>query len=253
MPRSSTPVPSAARIVPHRRGEAASTSKRNGVSVNTIVIEDRVRIPAGIDSLEDFRQWARSDDFPEQGWYAYLNGEIWVDLSMEQLFTHNQVKTQFTMVLGSLAGTRKLGYFFSDRTLLSNVAADLSTEPDGTFVAYDTVRDERVRLVQGATEGYVELEGSPDMVLEVVSDSSVRKDTETLRDLYWRGGILEYWLVDVRGDKVVFQLLHHTSRGYVATRPQRGGWLRSAVFSRSFRLSQTRDPLGHPQFAVEVR
>lgn len=188
--------------------------------MSAIVIEDRVRIPAGIDSLEAFRTWARSDDFPERGRFAYLNGEIWVDLSMEQLFTHNTVKTQFTIVLGSFVQRAGNGYFFSDGTLVSNVKADLSTEPDGTFVAFDAIRERRVRLIEGATRGYVELEGAPDMVLEVVSAASVRKDTETLRDLYWRAGISEYWLVDARGEDPVFTILRYTVRGYAATRQQ---------------------------------
>src|SRR5256885_8764701 len=47
-------------------------------------------------------------------------------------------------------------------------------------------------------EGYLELEGTPDMVLEVVSESSVQKDTKRLRQLYWQAGIREYWLVDAR-------------------------------------------------------
>ena len=34
------------------------------------------------------------------------------------------------------------------------------------------------------------------MTLEVVSSSSVRKDTVDLRDRYYKAGILEYWLVD---------------------------------------------------------
>ena len=34
--------------------------------------------------------------------------------------------------------------------------------------------------------GYLELEGVPDMVLEVVSRSSVRKDTVLMRQAYWR-------------------------------------------------------------------
>ena len=221
--------------------------------MSAIVIEDKVRIPAGLDSLEAFRQWVRSDEFPEHGRYAYLNGEMWVDLSMEQVFTHNNVKTQFTIALGSLVRVASLGRFFSDGTLLSNVEANLSTEPDGTFVGYGTLRDNKVRLVEGSTEGYVELEGTPDMVLEVVSTSSVRKDTETLRNLYWQAGIPEYWLADARGAEPVFTILRHTARGYTTTRQQAGGWLRSAVFGRSFRLTPGTDPIGHPQYTVEIR
>jgi Uma2 family endonuclease len=221
--------------------------------MSTIVIEEKVRIPGGLDSLEAFRTWARSDEFPERGRYAYLNDEMWVDLSREQLFSHNDVKTQFTITLGSLVRTASLGYFFSDGTLLSNVKANLSTEPDGTIVAYETMWSSRVRLIKGATEGYVELEGTPDMVLEVVSATSVRKDTETLRALYWQAGIPEYWLVDARGEVPSFTILRHTARAYTTTRPQAGGWLRSAVFDRSFRLMRWTDPLGHPQCTVEVR
>jgi Uma2 family endonuclease len=221
--------------------------------MNVIVIEDKVRIPGGLDTLDAFRTWARSEEFPERGRYAYLNGEMWVDLSMEQLFSHNHVKTQFTVTLGSLVRTARLGYFFSDGTLLSNVAANLSTEPDGTFVAYETMRNGRTRLIEGATEGYVELEGTPDMVLEVVSATTVRKDTETLRDLYWKAGITEYWLVDARGVEPAFDLLRHTARGYAATRRQAGGWQRSSAFGRSFRLTRHTDPLGHPEYRVEVR
>jgi Uma2 family endonuclease len=255
MPRPVTPasVPSAPRTVQPRTRRATRRPARGESRTSAIVIEDKVRIPAGLDSLEAFRRWARSDDFPERGRYAYLNGEMWVDLSQEALFTHNLIRSEFTVTLGSLTEPDGLGYFFSRGTLLSNMEANLSTEPDATFVAYETRRDGRVRLTEGSTEGYVELEGTPDMVLEVVSASSVRKDTEILRELYWRAGIPEYWLVDVRGEKPVFDLLHHVSRAYAATRRHAGGWLRSGVFGRSFRLTQRTDPLGHPQYQVEVR
>jgi Uma2 family endonuclease len=221
--------------------------------MSAIVIEDKVRIPAGLDSLEAFRRWAGSDEFPERGRYAYLNGEMWVDLSMEQPFTHNRVKTKFTTALDTLVDQLGSGEVFSDGMLLSNAAANLSTEPDATFVSFEALRTGRVRLVEGAIEGFKELEGTPDMVLEVVSTTSVRKDTGTLRDLYWRAGIPEYWLVDARGDRPEFTILRRTARGYSATRQQAGGWLRSVVFGRSFRLTQRAGPLGNPRYAVEVR
>ncbi len=216
-----------------------------------IMFEESVRIPADIVDLESFRRWARSEEFPEQGWLSYLRGEIWVDLSMEQLFTHNLVKTCFTVVLGGLVEASKRGYFFSDRARLSNPDVDLSTEPDGVFVSYTTVEGLRVRFLEGK-EGHVEIVGSPDMVLEVVSSKSVRKDTQVLRGLYWEAGIPEYWLVDARGKTPRFDLLRRGRRGYTATRPQEG-WLRSGVFGQSFRLTQQPDPLGHPHYTLAVQ
>jgi Uma2 family endonuclease len=221
--------------------------------MNTIVIEDKVRIPNGIGTLKAFRGWVCSKDFPERGRFAYLNGELWVDLSMEQPYTHNRIKTKLTSALDTLVDRLGTGEVFSDGMLLSNGAADLSTEPDAMYVSFEAIRSGRVRLVESANEGFKEIEGTPDMVLEVVSTTSVRKDTVTLRDLYWRAGISEYWIVDVRGDEPVFLVLRHTERRYVAVRPQPGGWLRSPVFGHAFRLTQQVGPLGHPQFTVEVR
>jgi Uma2 family endonuclease len=218
----------------------------------TVVIPNMVRIPDWVADLEAFRRWARSEDFPERGWISYLDGELWVDLSMEQLFTHNQVKTQYTVVLGGISESGQLGYFFIDRVRLSNLEANLSTEPDGLFVSYEAIRTGRVRLIKGAEQGYIELEGSPDMALEVVSAESVKKDTEILRDLYWRAGITEYWLVDARREPLRFDILRRTARGYVASRRQ-GPWLKSAVFGKAFALEQGADPLGHPQFILRTR
>lgn len=188
---------------------------------------------------------------PEHGWFSYLNGEVWVDLSMEQLFSHNRVKTQFTVVLGGLVETGGLGYFFSDRTLFSNSDAIVSTEPDALFVTYDSVSSGHVRWVEGTDEGYVEVEGTPDMVLEIVSKTSVRKNMVTLRGLYWRAGVREYWLVDARGELPQFHILRHTAEGCVAAET-REGWLQSEVFGREFRFTRQTDPLGHPQYTLAV-
>src|SRR5205814_3191780 len=100
--------------------------------------------------------------------------------------------------------------------------------------------------------GYVELEGSPDMVLEVISRSSVHKDTVVLRQAYWESEIREYWLVDVRREPLKFDILRHTAKGYAATRKQ-DGWIKSAVFGKSFQLTQGKSALGHPEFTLAVR
>lgn len=40
------------------------------------------------------------------------------------------------------------------------------------------------------------LEGAPDLVVEILSDSTRRLDEITKRDLYARNGVREYWVVD---------------------------------------------------------
>jgi hypothetical protein len=91
-----------------------------------------------------------------------------------------------------------------------------------------------------------------DMVLEVVSYNSIRKETQQLRRCYWLAGICEYWLVDARPDPLVFDTLRHTPKGYRAT-PKKDGWIKSSVFRKSFRLTCQTNKLGHPEYTLEVR
>lgn len=90
------------------------------------------------------------------------------------------------------------------------------------------------------------------MVLEVISPSSEEKDTVVMPGLYWRAGIPEYWLIDVRGDRLEFRILRRGAKGYAAVRA-RGGWVKSAVFGKSFRLARRLDPLGYPEYTLSVK
>ena len=213
---------------------------------------ETLSIPAWIHDLESFRRWVSSEEAPEKSPVFFLAGEIWIDMSKEQFYSHNQIKTEITRVLSTVAKRKRLGNYCADGMLLSNEEADLSGNPDGIFVANSSFKSEKVQLVEGAESGFVEMIGSPDMVLEVVSDSSEEKDTEILRDLYWKAGIREYWLVDARGERLEFDILRRTSRGYSVT-TKVGGWMKSAVFGQSFRLTRRVDELGHPEFTLRAR
>ena len=124
---------------------------------------------------------------------SHLNGQLWVDLSMETA-AHNKLKSKFVAVLVPLVEEARTGEYFGDRMLLTILQAGLSTEPDGMFVSFAAQKQARAQLKQG--DRSLEVTGSPEMVLEVVSQTSVQKDTVVLRELYWRAGIQEYWLVD---------------------------------------------------------
>lgn len=213
---------------------------------------DVVQIPVWVSDLGSFRRWMDSDEAPEKATVSYLAGEVRIDMSKEQLYSHNRVKTEFARVLATLALHDDLGEFFGDGVFLANGEADLSAKPDGTFVAHESFDSNRIQLIEGSQDGFVELDGTPDMVLEVLSDSSVGKDTELLRDLYWQAGIAEYWLVDARRDRCEFDILRHTSRGYSTVRKS-AGWIKSAVFGKAFRLTRKTNRRGHPEFKLEVQ
>jgi Uma2 family endonuclease len=214
--------------------------------------DEHVEVPSWVSDLEAFRRWTDDDAFPETGQISFLKGDVWVDMSKEQLFDHNQVKTEFTRVLAGMVRTIQAGRYFSDGAFVSNVDADVSNQPDGVFLSLKSLQQGLVRVVEGRGHGHVELEGAPDMVLEVVSDGSVEKDTVLLRQAYAEAGIREYWLVDARRDQLRFDILRLSERGYVTVR-KRAGWVRSEVFGRWFRLTEQAGSDGFPQFTLEVQ
>src|SRR5262249_19488207 len=217
-----------------------------------VLVHEQIAIPGWINDLDSYRRWAHSDGYPEHGWVSFLNGRIWVDSSMEEFLTHNRVKGAYAFaVMGVLHGA-SIGDFVHDRMLLSNGAANLSTEPDGLFYLWETMRSSRLKLVPGKREGYMELEGTPDGVLEVVSQTSERQDKVELGNVSWNAQIPESWLGDPRTDPPQFDILRHTPAGYEPT-PSNAGWLRSEILGKEFRLMRQVDPLGHSQFVVEVR
>lgn len=218
----------------------------------TVVIQQEQRVvhlPPWVRDLASFRRWAKSDAFPDRGWYGYLAGELWVDPSMER-FGHNQIKTKIAARLTLLADETRNGQYLGDRMLLTNRAVDLSTEPDGMFLSFEGLKMGRCRLARG--EDSLEVLGTPDMVLEVVSPSSREKDTVILRDLYWRAGVKEYWLAEAGRAAPSFDILRRTATAYSAARKQ-GGWVKSALFGRSFHLSRAGDPLVDPVFTFAMR
>jgi Uma2 family endonuclease len=225
--------------------------EENGAAT-VIFAGGQVSLPRGLTDIHAFRHWAESDDFPTEGRIWWLTGRVWIDMSGEQIFTHVLIKSQVTAVLVPLGEANDRGIYLTDGALLSNVDADISGKPDGMFISNKTLESDRIRLIEGKESGFVEVEGSPDMVLEIVSDSSVQKDTVVLKKAYWEAGIPEYWLVDAREEPLRFDIFRHTARGYVAVRKQQG-WVRSSVFGKTFRLVQRITQARHPAYKLEVR
>jgi Uma2 family endonuclease len=213
-----------------------------------------LRIPVRALTLAGFREWATSPDFPEQCRATFVDEEIILDMSNEDPETHVVIKGVITIALGTLNRELDLGRFYPDGVLISNEAAGVSNNSDASLLLWESLEQGRVRLVPRPhkKERFKEIEGTPDWVLEVLSDSSVEKDTELLRRAYHRAGIREYWLIDVRGEEIVFQILIWRKKGYVPA-PNRDGWQRSQVFGREFRLVRKRTRLDLWDYALEVR
>lgn len=216
------------------------------MSRRAIVFEERLRIPADVFSLERFREWAHSAEFPESGWFSYIGGDIEVEMSPEELETHNKAKGYVFAGILQWIREKNLGELLGDRALLVHEAADLATEPDITFCSWDSLRSGRVRYAerQKGSKRRVEVLGSPDLAVEVVSENSVRKDTVLLRERYFRAGIPEYWLIDACGESVEFRILRRGKEEYVETESAADGFQRSEVLGGSFLVRRERNPVG---------
>jgi Uma2 family endonuclease len=212
----------------------------------------RVTVPSWVTDIHSFLRWTDSNDFPTEYRVWWLNGEVWIDMSKEQIFTHVLVKTEFSRVFWGIAKAERSGIYLTDGALLSNFAADFSGNPDGLFISADTLASDRVRLIEGKQNGYVELQGSPDMVVEILSKSSEEKDNVLLKKAYYEAGIREYWVVDARKEPIRFDIFRATSKTYTRSARQ-DDWLKSAVFGRSFRLAVRAGLQGHPEYTLDVK
>jgi Uma2 family endonuclease len=217
----------------------------------SVVFEEQVEVPLTVRSLADFRRWALSDEFPKTGRIDFLEGRIEVDMAPEDLFCHGTVKSEIAGVLAHKVKRGRLGYLLIDKGRISSPKAELSVEPDIVFLSHETVRSGGVHLVPkagGKPGRYVEMEGAPDLVVEIVSDSSVTKDTRRLPNAYFQAGVREFWLVDARGDEPIFILHRPGQEGFEPVARDADGFQPSAVFGCRFRLDSARDADGNWEF-----
>jgi Uma2 family endonuclease len=225
---------------------------------HAIFVEENFRIPEDASSFSGFQRWIESREFPETGRIDYLEGDVEVDMSPEDLFTHGAPKTAITSKLYILVDGAGLGNVFTDSTRLASRFADLSVEPDVLVVLHDSLATGKVRLSPAARRKgpgrFSGLEGATDLVVEIVSDGSVKKDTQRLPPLYARAGVPELWIVDARGEDLRFEIHSLHNGRYQTVQPDTGGWLRSPHLGRAFRLIrvQQRD-LGTCFFRLDDR
>ena len=99
------------------------------MSTGAVIIEGEVRVPLNITSLQRFRKWAHSGEFPDHGKICYIAGEIDIDMSPENIYWHSVPKGDLYADLKMIVRKRNLGELLPDGVFLVNEGADLSTEP----------------------------------------------------------------------------------------------------------------------------
>jgi Uma2 family endonuclease len=164
-------------------------------------------------TYEEYRAWADED----------VHGE-WVDGEVIELTT---VKGRHALVFGFLfelirrfVRLRQLGLVLSEPFEMRILGGRAARLPD-IFVVLkkhvDRYSDER-------------LEGPADLVVEIVSESSVTEDLQVKRREYETAGVPEYWLVEGRLGRSGFEMLCLNAEGaYEPVQPDHEGrnWSRA--------------------------
>jgi Uma2 family endonuclease len=215
--------------------------------------QPQITIPDSAWTLDGFRDWVASDECPERGRFAFFDNKLVFDMSPEHGDLHVKIKYEIALAIELLNRKLDLGTFYGDGMSLTNEEANISNEPDGMFILWETLEKENAKIVKrkGSPTEMEEVVGSPDLVLEVVSPSSVKKDTQILREAYYKAGIREYWLVDARGEEIDFQILVRGTDGYQSVEAA-SGMKASEVLPASFRLTRERDRSGLWNYTLHV-
>jgi Uma2 family endonuclease len=114
---------------------------------------------------------------------------------------HQKVSFNLTVAVGSFVKQRGLGLVLAapSDVILSD---DNVVQPDLLFVS-----TARANIV---TEDNIR--GAPDLVVEIISETTRKKDEVTKRKLYQRFGVQEYWVVDPELETV--KIFRRTQQGY---------------------------------------
>ena len=99
---------------------------------------------------------------------------------------HNVIGGRLFMFIGAYLDAKDLGYCFTDN-------ADIYF-PDGSLFQPDfsIVLKENEQIIRWGGDIY----GAPDLVVEILSKSTKKRDVTTKKDTYERNGVREYWIID---------------------------------------------------------
>ncbi len=221
----------------------------------TVLPYQEIDVPT-IRDLAEFRRWALSADFPDRGRIDFIDGRIEVEMSPEDLFTHGSLKVRVCHEIQDRVDELDLGHVFVGETRVSSPDGNVSAEPDVVLVTHAALHDGRARLVpkaSGDPQRFIEIEGAPDLIVEIVSDSSVKKDTQRLPNVYFASGVREYWLVDARGEELSFGIHRRGAKSFSSPEIDADGFQRSDVLDASYLLERSTHALGHWVYRLRMK
>ena len=131
---------------------------------------------------------------PDDKRYELLDGEL--ILAPAPRTTHQRTLFELALVVGQHVKDHDLGEVFTAPTDVFLTDTDV-VQPDLAFIS-----NERSGII---TE--LNIQGAPDLVIEVLSPSTASRDRGYKRTLYSRHGVKEYWMAGVESATITVLLL----------------------------------------------
>jgi Uma2 family endonuclease len=134
--------------------------------------------------------------FPDDGkCHELIDGEHYV--TPAPLTKHQRISVNLVAALHHHCKQTKQGHVFSAPTDVKFTETDV-VQPDVLLIA-----QARSHLITREN-----IQGPPDLLIEIVSESTRRRDERLKRTLYEQHGVKEYWIVDPELDSVKIYRLH---------------------------------------------
>lgn len=129
--------------------------------------------------------------------YEVIEGEKFMTASPFK--RHGKVVSRLMFTIGTYAFINKLGSSFSDNFDV-NLPDGNTLRPDFIFIsaANDSI------VFNNEDENFY---GVPDMVAEIFSRSTMKRDMTIKKDIYERNGVKEYWLINPWSESIEVYLL----------------------------------------------
>lgn len=175
-------------------------------------------------------------------------------MSPEELFARSHLKAELTSSL--VRCVKRLEWLIlMDSIRVASSEADLKPKPDVVLLRRNSIRNGSTRITPKANRqgDSVEIDGAVDLVIEVVTDSSVAKDTHRLPKLYFDAGVKEYWIADARNDDLIFVIHHRGDEEFVAAEISNDGWQKSVALGKQFRLLRPVVETEWVEFELQVK
>ena len=159
---------------------------------------------------------------PEDQYYELLDGELIVVPALGEL--HQSVSALLGWKLIQFASENRLGRVY--HAPFDVVLSDLDVvQPDLIFIS-----NARAHIITDAN-----IQGAPDLVIEILSPSTAARDKTFKRTLYAMHGVQEYWMVDAIAKTATVLLLGE--RGFEVVNTYREGEILTSPTLRGFTLN----------------